>query len=74
MKILLQNIIKKFLLIFGVGIYTSEKKKNLLNFIKKFRPYDLGYNLIRVGSKHDGGYLVPNILDKIDFLHISRSR
>jgi hypothetical protein len=67
MKILLQNIIKKFLLIFGVGIYTSEKKKNLLNFIKKFRPYDLGYNLIRVGSKHDGGYLVPNILDKIDF-------
>ena len=67
MRIFLQNIIKKLLLVFGVGLYKSESKKNLLDIIKKFRPYELGYNLIRIGSKHDGGYLVPNILDKIDF-------
>ena len=67
MRIFLQNIIKKLLLVFGVGLYKSESKKNLLDIIKKFRPYDLGYNLIRIGSKHDGGYLIPNILDEIDF-------
>ena len=67
MRIFLQNIIKKLLLIFGVGLYKSQNKKHLLDIIKKFRPYELGYNLIRIGSKHDGGYLVPNILDKIDF-------
>ena len=49
-------------------VFTKVKtKKNLLDIIKKFRPYDLGYNLIRIGSKHDGGYLIPNILDEIDF-------
>lgn len=67
MKIFLQNLIKKFLLIFGIGIYVGESKQNLKKFIKKFQPFDLGYNLIRIGSRNDGGYLIPNILDKIDF-------
>ena len=67
MKIFFQNLIKKILLTFGIGIYRSVHKKDLYELISKFRPYNLGYELIRVGSKHDGGYLVPNILDKIDY-------
>ena len=67
MKFILQNLIKNFLLNFGVGIYKSVLKKDLINIIKKLRPYKLGYKLIRVGSKHDGGYLIPNILENIDF-------
>tara|TARA_Y100000591_G_scaffold309425_1_gene310724 strand:+ start:147 stop:944 length:798 start_codon:yes stop_codon:yes gene_type:complete len=67
MKIFLQNLIKKFFLILGLGIYKGENNKSLLKIIKKFKPYNLGYNLIRIGSKHDGGYLIPNILEKIEF-------
>ena len=33
--------------------------------IKLFHPYDLGYDLIRIGDNSDGGYLVPNCLDDI---------
>ena len=28
---------------------------------------DLGHDLIRVGSTNDGGYLIPNILNEIDY-------
>ena len=35
--------------------------------IHKLKPYDLGHELIRVGSVNDGGYLVPNILDQIHY-------
>ena len=67
MKIFIQNLIKKLLLKLRIGIYKSVSDEDLLNLIEKFRPYNLGYNLIRIGSKHDGGYLVPDILNQIDF-------
>ena len=41
-------------------------KERFENLLKKIKIYDCGYNLIRVGDPCDGGYLIPNILDKID--------
>ena len=31
------------------------------------RPLDLGYNYIRLGGKTDGSYIVPEILDEINY-------
>lgn len=45
------------------GIRNSE----LNNFIKKLFIYDAGYNLIRMWKKKDGDYLIPDILNKINY-------
>jgi hypothetical protein len=41
--------------------------KEINNFLKKIIIIDSGYQLIRIGENYDGGYLVPNILNEIDF-------
>ncbi|MAJ22281.1 MAG: hypothetical protein CBC24_00565 [Candidatus Pelagibacter sp. TMED64] len=45
------------------------KYENLLlnKLINKLFVYDCGHELIRIGGNKDGGYLVPNILDKIKY-------
>lgn len=50
-------------------IYSSQqtpiyKVKKLIDSLKA---HNLGYTLIRIGSQEDGGYLVPSILNQIDF-------
>lgn len=40
-------------------------KEEIWEFLEKFRPIDNGFSLIRVGGGGDGGYLVPDDLDKI---------
>ena len=40
-------------------------KENVRLLIKKLHPYDIGKRLIRLGSKRDGGYLVPDDLEEI---------
>jgi hypothetical protein len=47
----------------ALGIKNSE----LNNFTKKLFIYNAGYNLIRIGKKKDGGYLIPDILNKINY-------
>ena len=43
---------------------TQEKK--VLELIKKLQPYNVGKDLIRLGAKRDGGYLVPDDLVEIE--------
>lgn len=64
-KIFLEFFNKVFskLKIFSSQITPSSK---VHDFIKMIKAYDLGYELIRVGGKNDGGYLIPNVLEKID--------
>ena len=52
---------------FGLRI-SKVKKPEILNMIKKWKPYDVGYELIRVGGDADGGYLAPDILSKSSYL------
>jgi hypothetical protein len=40
---------------------------DLLDLIGKLRPLDCGIDLIRVGSSGDGGYLIPNDLQGIEY-------
>ena len=51
---------------FGIGVFKANQFL-LKKFLDKIFIYDYGYNLIRIGSNSDGGYLVPNILDNISY-------
>jgi hypothetical protein len=41
------------------------KKKMIASFLDNIRPYNTGHKLIRMGSKGDGGYLVPDDLSGV---------
>jgi len=51
----------------GFSITWETKSANILDLIRKLRPQDCGKALIRVGSAGDGGYLVPDDLDGIEY-------
>ena len=59
-----KKLAKFFLKQANISIYTNVPRRRLIRLINLFKPYDLGYNLIRIGQHNDGGYLVPNILNK----------
>ena len=61
--------INSFFSLFKISIsYLSHEKEVLLkNFLSKVFIIDSGYPLIRLGNPHDGGYLIPDILDQIDY-------
>jgi len=62
--IILNIILKKINLNYCI---TTCCEKDFKKLIKKIFIYDVGYHLIRIGSKKDGGYLVPKILNKIRY-------
>lgn len=39
----------------------------LLNLIQKLKPQDCGVDLIRIGGSNDGGYLIPDDLEGIEY-------
>ena len=45
--------------------YTSKQK--IIEFYKLIKPISIKEELIRVGSKHDGGYVIPNLLDDVEY-------
>ena len=59
-----QEIISNFLINNNLFIHKIEKKENILNFLKNIKVFQT--NLIRIGSKNDGGYLVPDDLKNIN--------
>ena len=67
LKLKLINFLNLFLNQFNIHIDTTINKKNFIDLINLMKVKDLGFNLIRVGSKNDGGYLLPDILDEIDY-------
>jgi hypothetical protein len=44
---------------------TDSSREELLEFISLLKPYDVGIPLIRIGSKRDGGYLIPDDLQGV---------
>lgn len=52
---------------YNYSIERSIQKEVFELFFKKLRPLDSSYQLIRVGSGNDGGYLIPNDLDGIKY-------
>ena len=64
------EILKGNNLIFSNFVLKKISKKQIKlieKFLKKIKIIDSGYGLIRIGRNTDGGYLIPNILNQIDF-------
>lgn len=61
----LLKIFNFFLKYFRVYVDHSISKSKIHKLINLIKPHDLGFKLVRFGSKNDGGYLIPNILDSI---------
>jgi hypothetical protein len=62
----IKNTALKFNLI--LNLYRNRRKKLVDEFLAKLKIIDSGYQLIRVGHATDGGYLIPDILDQIEFV------
>jgi hypothetical protein len=55
--------------LFALDLYAvkATPAAKVLSLIKKLRPKDCGVDLIRVGGSGDGGYLIPDDLDGIEY-------
>jgi hypothetical protein len=51
----------------GFNLTWQTESSKVLRLIKKLRPQDCGKELIRIGSAGDGGYLIPDDLDGIEY-------
>lgn len=58
--------LRKFLAKKGYYLGFSTSKSQIQKFITNIKPYSTNLGLIRIGSKGDGGYLVPNDLEGIE--------
>ncbi|MEM6642257.1 MAG: FkbM family methyltransferase [Bacteroidota bacterium] len=50
----------------NIHIEKASSESDILEIISKFRPYNSGHKLIRMGPDGDGGYLVPDDLANIE--------
>ena len=60
-----RDLIRQLLLTFGKSTADATDIKDLERFIEKFRPKSVGKELIRMGGKGDGAYLLPDDLSGI---------
>ena len=61
------NILNKLLNFFNVKSYRQIKNHELEKIINLFKPYNVYIPLIRIGDDKDGGYLVPKILNNVEY-------
>lgn len=61
------NILNYFNNFYNAKTYRQIETNKIDNLIKFFKPIDVGIDLIRVGSKNDGGYLIPNIINDVKY-------
>ncbi|HTD15082.1 MAG TPA: hypothetical protein VK673_07870 [Chthoniobacterales bacterium] len=67
MKSTLRSIFRSGLFATGFHASRATNVRGVQNLIEKLHPLDCGFDLIRVGSTGDGGYLIPNDLDGIEY-------
>lgn len=51
----------------GYRIIKHEKADKVMRLIQLLKPVDTGVELMRIGGNGDGGYLIPNDLEGIDY-------
>jgi len=60
------NLKEKFFDVFNMYVEKKSSKKKISTTLKKLLPYQIDTQLIRLGEKNDGGYLVPDDFAGID--------
>ena len=63
----LRTELRRLLLERKIFLHKATVTETLRNFVARFRKNYRAVELLRVGPKFDGGYLVPDILNEIDF-------
>lgn len=56
--------------LFSLGLYiltNQTRTSDVVGLIRKLRPLDCGFDLIRIGGNGDGGYLIPDDLAGIEY-------
>jgi hypothetical protein len=51
----------------GVHAVRRTRDEDILDLMRKLRPQDCGIELIRAGGSGDGGYLIPDDLDGVEY-------
>ena len=51
----------------GLNVSTQTNASDVLGLIQALRPMDCGKDLIRIGAARDGGYLLPDDLEGIEY-------
>ncbi len=63
----LRSSVGSFCLGLGFHVAMRVETQEVLSLIQKLRPFDCGKELIRVGGPGDGGYLIPNDLEGVEY-------
>lgn len=58
------TLLSRFRFNFNIEIKNQKKTNELFNLLKI---YQTNYKLLKIGNNNDGTYIVPNILDKINY-------
>ena len=61
------KLFKQCFFAFGLNVGKQTRSKDVLALIRKLRPQNCGHELIRIGGGRDGGYLIPNDLEGIEY-------
>ena len=62
-----KDFIKRKAFSHGIIICKVSSTKKIEKFIKRFRENYVSVDLIRIGGDADGGYLIPNIFDRVNY-------
>ncbi len=63
-------LLLKMLYNFGYSLKKNEKEELLFNFLNRLKPKKIKLKLVRIGSKGDGGYFVPD--DFLEYRPVSQ--
>ena len=69
---MLKEFIKDTAFAARVSFTKHTDSADVLDLIAKLRPQECGKNLIRIGGAGDGGYLLPNDLEEIQYCFLPR--
>ncbi len=50
---------------YSYQIQRTVSRARIIDFFKELNPVNFGFEMIRIGSGHDGGYLIPNDLEGV---------
>ena len=63
----MRSLFRSALFAFNFHVVRQTKRADLLGLMRKLQPKNCGRDLIRIGGDADGGYLIPNDLEGIDY-------
>jgi Methyltransferase FkbM domain len=64
---MIDRALKRLFFALGLNLTKQVDEREVLSLIRKLRPQDCGIKLRRAGGGRDGGYLIPDDLDGIEY-------